>query len=63
MAISKRFEANKTGFFSRLFNWSSASAETLEILTDVEQVSDLLCSLDEARKGQVVSFSQAFGDL
>lgn len=64
MALSKRWENSKIRFFSRLLpNISEASAETIEILTDVEQVTDLLCSLDEARKGHVVSFMQAFGDL
>jgi hypothetical protein len=42
---------------------SAASAETLEILMDVEQVSTLLASFDEVCKGQVVSFQQAFSDL
>ncbi|MCE3234873.1 MAG: hypothetical protein K0Q50_1053 [Vampirovibrio sp.] len=37
--------------------------ETLEILTDVEQVSDLFASLDDMRKGRIVSMSDAFGDL
>lgn len=42
---------------------SAASAETLEIMADVNQVSELLCSLDESRRGQIVSFDAAFGDL
>lgn len=41
----------------------SARLETLEILTDVEQVSLLFASLEEARKGHIVTMSDAFGDL
>lgn len=37
--------------------------ETLEIMTDVEQVSLLFSSLDDARQGRVVNMSEAFGDL
>lgn len=37
--------------------------ETLEIMTDVEQVSLLFSSLDDARQGRVVNISEAFGDL
>lgn len=37
--------------------------ETLEILTDVEQVSDLFASLEDMRNGRIVSLSDAFGDL
>lgn len=37
--------------------------ETLEILTDVEQVSDLFASFEDIRKGHIVSLSDAFGDL
>lgn len=37
--------------------------ETLEIITDVEQISLLLSSLDDSRSGRVLSLSDAFGDL
>lgn len=37
--------------------------ETLEIMTDVEQVSLLFSSMDDARQGRVVNISEAFGDL
>lgn len=37
--------------------------ETLEIMTDVEQVSLLFSSLDDARQGRMVNMSEAFGDL
>ncbi len=37
--------------------------ETLEIVTDVEQVSLLFASLDDVRQGRIVNMSDAFGDL
>jgi hypothetical protein len=37
--------------------------ETLEILTDIEQVSDLFASFEDARLGRIVNMSDAFGDL
>ena len=42
---------------------TEARLETLEILLDVEQVSDLLCSWDDARHGRVLAMQDAFGDL
>lgn len=41
----------------------AARLETLEIVTDVEQVSLLFASLDDARHGRIVNMSEAFGDL
>lgn len=37
--------------------------ETLEILTDVDQVTSLFASLEELRQGHIVKMSDAFGDL
>lgn len=37
--------------------------ETLEILTDIEQVSDLFSSFEDVRLGHIVNMSDAFGDL
>jgi hypothetical protein len=37
--------------------------ETLEILTDIEQISDVFASFEDVRQGRIVSFSDAFGDL
>lgn len=37
--------------------------ETLEIVTDVEQITMLLSSLDDSRSGRILSISDAFGDL
>ncbi len=42
---------------------SEAQIETMEILMDLDQVSTMLSSLDEMRKGQIVSMSNAFSDL
>jgi hypothetical protein len=41
----------------------ASRAETLEIVTDVEQVSLLFAGLDDARQGRIISMSEAFGDL
>ncbi|WP_373531385.1 hypothetical protein [Vampirovibrio sp.] len=41
----------------------ASRAETLEIVTDVEQVSFLLASLEDARQGRIISMNEAFGDL
>lgn len=40
-----------------------ARLETLEIMTDVEQVSTLFNSLDDVRRGHIVTMNDAFGDL
>lgn len=37
--------------------------ETFEILTDVEQVTELFASFEDVRKGRIVTMSDAFGDL
>lgn len=42
---------------------SKASAETLEIVTDVEQISTLLASLAEVKTKEIVPMEQAFLDL
>lgn len=42
---------------------TAADVETLSILMDVDQVSHLLQSMQEARLGQHVSMSEAFSDL
>lgn len=41
----------------------SARLETLEIMTDVEQVGLLFSSMDDVRQGRVLNMSEAFGDL
>jgi hypothetical protein len=42
---------------------AAARLETLEILMDVEQVSDLLNSFEDLSKGRIVGMNSAFGDL
>jgi len=42
---------------------TAATIETMEIVLDVEQVSHLLSSWDDARHGRIVSIQDAFGDL
>ena len=42
---------------------SEATAETVEILMDVEQVSALLSSFEDVRQGHLVAMDNAFGDL
>ncbi len=42
---------------------TDASAETLEILMDIDQVSELLGSFQDVQLGKMVPVEQAFGDL
>lgn len=42
---------------------TAARLETVEILTDVEQVSSLFASMEDWRLGQIVGLDSAFGDL
>ena len=42
---------------------SEAQMETLAILSDVDQLTQLMTGLMEARTGQIVSFEKAFADL
>lgn len=64
MSFSRAAQPVSEKLLARLLpDLSEASAETLEILMDVDQVSDLLNSFDEVRKGQVMSLQQAFADL
>jgi hypothetical protein len=42
---------------------SGATVETLEILMDGAQSGQLFRSLDDVRRGRVLSFEAAFGDL
>lgn len=44
-------------------NASEATMETMEILMDIDQMSMLLSSMDDMRKGQVVGLCDAFADL
>ncbi len=48
------------GIFDRI---TPAQAETVEILADIDQMSQLMNSLLEVRSGQVISFEKAFADV
>ena len=48
-------------FFERFF--SPAQCETAEILLDIEQITTILSSLEDARSGHLCSVKQAFSDL
>lgn len=65
VAHSNSFQHQFTkGLIKRLLpDLTETSAETLEIVTDVDQVSTLLSSLAEAKNKKVVSFEQSFMDL
>lgn len=43
-------------------NVSEAQMETLEILSDVDQLTQLMTGLLEAQTGQVLAFEKAFAD-
>lgn len=61
---SNTFSKAKSKLLQRWFgDVSEAQAETLEILMDIDQVSDLLSSFEDVRRGQFVSMDGAFGDL
>lgn len=72
MAVSKGLTRSKRKALAKWFptlagmasdSRAAAKLETLEILMDIDQVTDLFSSLDEARQGRVVSMNTAFGDL
>ncbi len=64
MAFSHSLTNGKIKLLERFFpEASEAQAETFEILMDLEQTGQVLASLDEARKGAIVSMAEAFGDL
>jgi hypothetical protein len=72
MANSKGMSKSKRKALGRLFPSIAAAAEgtrtaarleTLEILMDIDQVTDLLASFDDFRQGRIVNMSKAFGDL
>ncbi len=64
MVRSSAIRQTKTRLLAGLFDHvSEAQAETLEIIADVDQMTQLMTSLLEAGSGQVVSFESAFADL
>jgi hypothetical protein len=42
---------------------TASRLETIEVLTDLDQVTTLFASLEDWRSGQIVSMDTAFGDL
>jgi hypothetical protein len=72
MAESKGMSESKSRGLGRWFPTVAQAAEgalgatrleTLEILTDMEQLSDMFASFEDVRHGRIVNMSDAFGDL
>ncbi len=64
MGQSSIFSQTKSRILTSVFDHiSEAQAETLEILSDADQMIQMMTSLLEARTGQVVAFESAFADL
>lgn len=42
---------------------TASRLETIEVLSDLDQVTTLFASLEDWRSGQIVSMDTAFGDL
>lgn len=64
MTISKSLSKTKSKLLQRWFgDVSEATAETVEILMDIEQVSQLLASFEDVRQGQLIPMDSAFSDL
>ena len=72
MAISRRMSRAKRKALAQWFptiaeiaadERHAAKLETLEIMTDVEQVSTLFASMEDMRQGRIVGLKDAFGDL
>ena len=64
MAHSSFVRRARTRLLAGVFEHVSASqVETLEILADVDQMTQLMTGLLEAGSGQLVSMTDAFADL
>lgn len=68
MSASKSMAQGKRKLLEKWFPTISevkvkAATETLGILTDVEQVTHLLASLEDLRHGRIVKADNAFEDL
>jgi hypothetical protein len=54
----------KLKLFERFFSDASpATVETMEILMDMDQMTSMLTSFEDLRKGRVLSMADAFADL
>jgi hypothetical protein len=64
MARTHVLKTIRTRLFEGLFTHDNElKAETLEILADVEQLSQLLASMDDIRHHRVATLSEAFADI
>ncbi len=64
MAFSNTAAHAKMKLLERFFpEATEAQTETFEILMDIEQAGQILASLDDVRKGSILSMVEAFGDL
>ncbi len=64
MGHSSAAKHTKTWLLSNVLDQISESQmETMEILSDVDQMVHLMTSLLETNSGQIVSFDAAFSDL
>lgn len=64
MSRTFALEKTKLKLIERFFpDASAATVETVEILMDIDQMSNLLSSFEDLRKGRIVSMQSAFADL
>ena len=64
MALAHAWNSVRTGMLNLLFNPSNeATLETMEIVLDMDQLSMMLSSLEEARQQDWIFSDQAFADL
>lgn len=68
MAVSKGIGKSRKKALARWFPSISEAAtashvETLEILTDLDQVTAMFSSFEDVRQGRIVNMKSAFGDL
>ena len=64
MGHSSVVKRSKAGFLAGVFDRvSETQMETLEILSDVDQMTQLMTSMLEVGSGQIVSWESAFADL
>lgn len=64
MGQSSAAKQSKTNILAGVFERVSESQmETLEILADVDQMTQLMTGMLEVKSGHIVSFESAFADL
>ena len=63
-ALSKWFPVIANAVEAWVSDTKTASRlETIEVLTDIDQVTTLFSSMEDWRLGQIASMDSAFGDL